>query len=370
MREQTRETTATILTFLSLAIAGAGCDHGGAAGGDGGVRERTGWIRGQVTDVDGVLLADVDVAVNGVSTRSDSRGRFALQALADRELQMTAQSDMYSTAVLPVTVDQGTGAQVQVALKPRRIVKLADAAAGGRVESDDGFALELPGGALLDDQAAAVSGEVEVRYVIIDRPREIAAAPGRMQAMDHSGIEGYGMAEVGFYQNGTRLKLGKLMQMEVPLYEGNTLTEGQEVDVYQMTAEEVRWAQGPRARVQTSKLVVSTAQDEWLSAAAALPATSCMKGKLTVEGGAQAANTTLRAIRTRGLSLIQAETASDGSFCLPVTPDDDWSVSSFFSDGQRSFGLQVDLRSDNAAGMCGGSTGCKDLGQVALPALP
>lgn len=137
-----------------------------------------------------------------------------------------------------------------------------------------------------------------------------------------------------------------------------------------MTAQEVRWVPHARARVQTSKLIVRTAQDEWIGAATALPATSCMKGKLAVASGSRVANTTIRATRVRGLSLIQAETSDDGSFCLPVTPDDDWSVSTFFADGQSSFGLQVDLRSDQAAGMCGGDTGCKNLGEVSLPKLP
>jgi hypothetical protein len=61
-------------------------------------------------------------------------------------------------------------------------------------------------------------------------------------------------------------------------------------------------------------------------------------------------------------------TAADGSFCVPVTPDDDWRVSTYFDDGAEAFGLEVALDSGEAAGVCGGS-GCKQLGDVALPRL-
>ena len=203
---------------------------------------------------------------------------------------------------------------------------------------------------------------------MISHPDEIAAAPGRMQASDQRGIEGYGMVDLGFYQHGQRLALARQMQVEFPLYEGHALAEDQEVEAFQMSAQDARWAEGPRARVRTGKLVVNTQQDEWIAAATALPTTGCVKGHLSA-GGEQAANTTIRAARGRGLSMIQAETAADGSFCLPVTQDDDWRVSSFFSNGRRSFGLRLNLRSDQAAGMCGG-LGCKDVGAVALPELP
>jgi hypothetical protein len=247
------------------------------------------------------------------------------------------------------------------------VLKVLDAAAGGRAEGDDGFALQLPGDALRDESGAPVQGEVEVRYATISQPREVTAAPGRMQANDGKSLDGFGMAEVSFYQRGKRVKLMKDMQVELPMYEGHGLADGAEVDLYQLGAQELRWSQNARGRVKANRVVLSASRDEWIGAAKALPAASCVKGRLGVPGDRRVANTTLRAARGRGLSLVQAETNADGSFCLPVTADDDWRVSTFFADGEESFGLEVELRSDVASGMCGGS-GCKDVGDVTLGA--
>ena len=43
-------------------------------------------------------------------------------------------------------------------------------------------------------------------------------------------------------------------------------------------------------------------------------------------------------------------------------------MTTFYDDGMQSYGLAVDLNSSDAVGMCGG-TGCKSVGDVALPAL-
>ena len=67
--------------------------------------------------------------------------------------------------------------------------------------------------------------------------------------------------------------------------------------------------------------------------------------------------------------MIQAQTGANGEFCLAVTPDDDWSVSSFHDDGADTGGFAVELDSRDAVGMCGGDSGCKDVGEVAIPIL-
>lgn len=355
--------------FLTLvALIAAGCSDDGVSEGDGQGNGTTGVIRGRLTDVEGLPLADVEVSAEGATVRTDVKGRFELRARTGQEVRLAVNSVLYSSAELPVTVSETTPAQVEVAVKARRT--LMASATGGRFESDDGFALELPDDALRDQRGARITGMVEVRYAMINHPRDVTAIPARLQATNQSGLDAYGVAEVGFYQNGARLTLAKPMQVEVPMVEGHGLSDGADVASFQLTEADARWrAAASRGQVRGQKVVVTSASDRWISAAKALPATSCMRGTLGLDGGARLQNTTIRAARSRGLSLIQAETKSDGSFCLPVTPDDDWDVSTYFDDGTTSYALSADLRSDNAAGMCGGDTGCKNLGDVSLPVM-
>ena len=363
--------TTLAASLLSVGLAGAsGSGDDGLPGGARALEQgRTTWVRGRITDVDGAPLAGLEVNADGASARTDEKGRFELAARPNRELRVAVNSELYSGAALAVSASEEAGAQVELAVKPRRTLKVLDAARGGRVESDDGFAVELPAGALVDGAGAMVKGEVEVRYATVNRPREVVAAPGRMQAQDRAGLDGFGMAEVSFYHAGKRVTLSKEMQVELPLYDGHGLGEGVEVDLFAMTEADVRWTQGARGRVQGDRVVLRSSRDQWVGAAKALPAPSCVKGRLALSGARAVANTTVRAARERGLALIQAETHADGSFCMPVTADDDWRVSTFFDDGSESFELAVNLRSDQASGMCGGTTGCKDVGEVTLPSI-
>jgi Carboxypeptidase regulatory-like domain len=332
--------------------------------------EQKATIRGRVTDLGGSPLAGVEVVAAGVKVKTDANGRFELGVAAEKEVRVAVESERYSASALPVTVSKEAAANIELTVKSRSVAMLPDAEKGGRIEGSDGFAVELPEGALRDASGMPVKGEVELRYALVTSADDVTAAPGRMQASDKKGLEGFGMAEVRFYKRGERLTLGKEMTVEVPLHRDHQLKDGDTVDLFEHGREDLRWQASQRASVQGNKAVLRSSRDEWLGAAREQPTDSCVSGRLSAgeDGSAQVANTTIRAARERGLSLIQVETAADGSFCVPVTPDDDWRVSTYFDDGAEAFGLEVALDSAQAAGMCGGS-GCKQLGNVALPRL-
>ncbi|MFT3927506.1 MAG: hypothetical protein QM778_33545 [Myxococcales bacterium] len=330
-------------------------------------------IKGRVTDVTGIPLKDVEVTASGSKGRTDEQGRFEIMVPASKETRLSVESDKYSGAALAVKPQKDVGAQVELSVKERSSVTLSAAEKGGRVEGTDGFALELPAGGLKDASEKAVSGAVEVRYAIVKRASDVSAAPGRMETDNQKGLDGYGIVEVRFYKDGQRVTPIKEMRVEVPLHDEHGLAEGQEVELYGLGKSDTQWKATAKAKVQANKVVVSTMRDDWLGAAQETPVSSCVSGTLGVAapGGGENSklkNTAVRAARARGLSLVQAQTADDGSFCLPVSPDDDWHVTTYYDDSAQSYGLAVDLNSSNAAGMCGGS-GCKNLGEVPLPAL-
>lgn len=326
-------------------------------------------VRGRVTDVYGQALKDVDVVAGNVKSRTDAAGRFEIEVAGGRELRLSVESETYSGATLPVKVDKGA-ANIELSVKSRTALVLKDAAAGGRVAGADGFAVELPGSALRDADDKRVTGEVEVRYALIGNASDVTAAPGRMESEDMEGLDGYGFAEVRFYKSGKRVSLDKEITVEVPMHAAHGLNDGDEVDGYELGVTNSRWRKAAKVSVSEGKARLRTSHDEWLGAAKALPADSCVAGRLGVgkQLDTKATRTAVRAARARGLSLVQAEAGEDGSFCLPVTPNDEWSVSTYYDDGDATFGLRVNVDSKEATGMCGGD-GCKQLGDLTLPRL-
>lgn len=351
------------LLFTMLALAACADDSAGEPPGSTTAKDQ-GIVRGRLSDTSGAALADVEVSAGGSKARTGADGRFELKV--DRgAVRLAVDSDALSAAVLPVKVEREP-ANVEITVKRRKSLTLPDAKPGGRLEGDDGLVVELPAEALVDDLGAVVEGEVELRYALIQSPADVTAAPGRMQAEDSEGLDGYGLAELRFYAAGKRVKLAKEITVELPMHDAHGLAEGDVVNAYALGKQDSRWKGAAQATVSQNKLRMRTSQDEWLGGAKKLPVDSCVSGSLAVSTQKRAANTTIRAARARGLSLIQGETGSDGSFCLPVTPNDDWYVSTFHDDGADSYALSVELNSSDATGMCGGD-GCKSVGDVALP---
>lgn len=323
-------------------------------------------VRGRVTDDKGMPLVGVPVVVGDQEVQTDDKGGFSAVTgdIKGGEVRVAVRSDKYSSAVMPVSAGDDA-ASVEVAVVEKKTLMVAEAMTGGRVEDDSGFAVNLAEASLRKKNGEVVAGPVEIRFAVVDEPEKVTAAPGRMQREDKTGLEGSGIVEVTFFQDGEELTLAEPADIEIPLVDDHGLQDGDEVEMFALGKDDSRWKPAPRAMAQGNKVVVRTDKTDWLGAASPLPDTSCVSGSLTFKQRPAPA-TAVRAARKRGLSLIQAQTLPDGSFCLAVTPDDDWAVSAFIDDGEQAGGFAVDLDSRDAVGMCGGS-GCKDVGEVAIP---
>jgi hypothetical protein len=326
-----------------------------------------GRVHGRVTDVDGKPVANAAVRVGKQSGTTDKAGRFSFDVEGEGELQVAVDSKKYSSGAGPVQVKNGGDTHVELAVKTRTSV-MASVAADGVTAAKDGVTVKVPKGGLVTKNGEPAVGMVEVAYTVVNEPKHITAAPGRMETEAKGALEGYGMVELRFFQGDDELVLSKMATIEVPLGAMAAVDSGKKVAGYKLGTEDARWKSASEVTVQNGKLLLSTASAGWIGAARALPVDSCVSGRLKAKG-AGAANTSIRAARARGLSLVQADTGDDGSFCLPVTPDDDWSVSTYFDDGSATgLGLTVDVVSSDAVGMCGGD-GCKKVGDVDLPVL-
>jgi hypothetical protein len=350
---------------LSLLALAQGCGDDASEAAD----ESGAWVRGRVTDVTGKTLSDVPVMVGDEMVTTDAQGRFEAKVRSDSggEVQVAVESKKYSSGAAPVKVADRQDSHVEVSVKPRDLVTITVASDGVRADGKDGFSVEVPADGLTTKDGGKVQGEVEVLYTVVTESKDVTAAPGRMETDMGDALEGYGLAEVRFYQGDQELVLAKSARFELPLNADVASENGEMVPSYGMARSDKRWQSDGEAKVQDGKLMLES-RAHWVGAARMLPVDSCVSGKL-LAASAAAQRTTIRAARARGLSLVQADTNADGSFCLPVTPNDDWSVSTYYDDGDAGLGLTVDVNSSDAVGMCG-EGGCKSVGDVALPPLP
>jgi hypothetical protein len=361
----------TGLLLAAGALGGCG-DDGGNGGGDGDGEVDAGQtlgpsVHGRVTDVTGKPVTDVPVVVDGTMVQTDAEGRFDVKVRDDAdEVQVAVDSKAYSSGTVPVKVETGADSHVEVSVKARDSVSV-EVAADGITAEKDGLLVKVPADGLRTKGGEPVTGEVEVAYTIVKDPGDVTAAPGRLESDDRVSLEGYGFAEVRFFQGDSELVLTKMAHFEIPMSAEVATENGQKLTSYGLGTGDKRWKSAGEATVQDGKLVLDTDQAAWLGAARALPVDSCVSGRL-LAGGSAALHTTIRAARARGLSLVQADTTADGSFCVPVTPNDDWQVSTYYDDGADGLGLSIPLNSSDATGMCGGD-GCKKVGDVELPAL-
>jgi hypothetical protein len=376
MVSRARRVVLSLVTSLSLIAGACGDSPSNAGDGDGdgdadagtpdaGLPERR--VRGRVTDVTGKAVADVPVVVEGEMVQTDAEGRFDVKVRTDEaEVQVAVDSKSYSSGTMPVKVAGGADSHVEVSVKSRQSV-MATVASDGVSAEKDGVIVKVPADGLRTKSGEEVSGEVEVAVTVVKDPADVTAAPGRLESDDRQSLEGYGFAEVRFFQNDAELVLTKVAHFEIPLSAEIATENGEKVVAYGLGTSDKRWKSAGEATVMDGKLVIETDQAAWLGGARALPIDSCVSGRL-LAGGSAALNTTIRAARGRGLSLVQADTGTDGSFCVPVTPNDDWQVSTYYDDGAAGLGLSIPLNSSDATGMCGGD-GCKQVGDVDLPAL-
>ena len=118
MRQGASRTSASVMIAAIVGAAAAGCEAELAAS-----EPATGWVRGRLTDVAGAPLAELEISVDETRVRSDRLGRFELRTRAGREARLSVQSEMYSATTLPVWVAEESGAQVELTVKPRRVIE-------------------------------------------------------------------------------------------------------------------------------------------------------------------------------------------------------------------------------------------------------
>jgi|GEM_PF-3897868 len=210
-----------IVAALVTALTGCG------GGGGGGSATPTVALSGTIIDVDSSPISGAVVEVNGSTVTTNSSGEFAVTieyaAIPDRVLY-TITKDGYFDFEGGVTPTANNEAMIMIALTEKTLMGTVDGAAGGTV-SDEDLNIDIPAGALVDENGDQVDGDVNVYGAMIspDDPNFSNAMPGGdFQATDDSGDAGsltsFGAMNLGLEdQSGDDVEIDDAVGIEVRL---------------------------------------------------------------------------------------------------------------------------------------------------------
>lgn len=210
-------------------------------------------VLGSVAAPDGSPLAGVTVGSDhpGVQGSTDADGsvriedvpvgvpvalRLSLEGYADRIVRLT----------MPESTEEGF---FQATMRRRNPSSIVDAGDGGTVGGEDGSAVELPAGGLVDSDGDPITGEVDVSLTPVDvSGEEIGAFPGDFAGVSNSGesniLLSFGAMEIAVAKDGQTLDLapGSVATIRIPVYTAGA-SIGDRIDLWTLDEASGIWIQ-------------------------------------------------------------------------------------------------------------------------------
>jgi hypothetical protein len=332
-------------------------------------------IRGLVVDTNGYGIRAVEILVNDVvSAKTDYRGYFQVNDAPTGTVVVKTQNFWYSTAVARIQVDEQAGANLTLTCLPMMYGNLQDAENGGVVTGYDGFSLTLPANSLFTAGNTPVSGQVNVHWVVLNRPADMGAAPGGMLVELDGGeidsLESFGMVDVKFSQNDEALVFQGTAELKIPLASSSTFGDGETVGLYSFDESLGLWKpEGTGTVDATGAIPVFVAQAShfsWWNCDEPLEDKNCIQGVMKKEDGSPGAGLSVNMQGEDYLGNGSTTTALDGSFCIDVKRGSLNTITVWGGDGNGFYsyvqtGIQVaDQPADCSLG------GCTDIGEHVL----
>jgi hypothetical protein len=333
-----------LLVALTFVSTGCGDDKDGKGSGqDAGAKDDAGepglgnsTVIGKVVDTDGREIGGVEVHVAGKKVKTDNRGIFEVKGLDKGTHQVAVVDKGHSGAQMGVKVGDDDTAQLSLTVMPLKSVMMPRAEAGGTVTGDDGVSVTLPKAALKTKAGKPVEGDVEARYVAVNDPKTLPAAPGGMKA-DSQGervdLESFGMVDMRFYQGDELLSLAEEAELVFPLGP-NAFAMGEEIDVWSFDEKTGLWKSEGKGTVDKSeggngKATLKAKHFSWWNADKPLEDTGCITGKLLTAAGDPVPNMQVNVTGVDYLTNLNTTTDAEGSFCLSVKRGSTNRLSSF-----------------------------------------
>ncbi len=293
-------TTSLLLAVASLATFIA-CDTTGQD--DAFDADPKGRISGTVVDVQQAPLADVAVTAQGQTVYTDEDGLYTLEMVEPaQEIMVLFEHDDYSEKVRYTNIVSWETVPANATLKKHDWVRKFNPVFGGSF-SEDGMSIEIPAGAIVDENGNEYTDEVEVSMTYFDPySDELAAAPGDLTALvkaaggnakdvlEEAQLLSFGMVEVQFTsQDRKKLTLGEPVEVEIPISQSGVpdfyqVEEGDEIVLWDWSNGSGAWLEEGSGRVTSDESGNSTYSFSTMSPGGKNPDSpieyTCVEGKV------------------------------------------------------------------------------------------
>ncbi len=320
-----------------------------------------GSVTGRVTTLDGEPIADAVVRVADRTLVTGPDGEYAFDGLTPAELALTARSRGHSAGHVPFTLRDGDALRVDLRLLDAVATPLPDAAAGGRVETDDGVVIDLPADSLFHADGRPVEGPVEVRTALFQQPHTLRAAPGGMLALGPDGafgLESFGMVDVQIEQDGEPVTFQGEARLEIPLSASAAFDEGDAAPLWHFDEQAGAWTLQGEGRVEGGRFVAEVSHFSVWNCDDVLD-TTCIDLVLVDPEGAPVVGVEVVGLGLDYDGLSRGWTDEDGSVELPLRRDSRAMIRGA-SDGPLggAFGFHLEIHTPDELS----SEGCTSLG--------
>jgi cysteine-rich repeat protein len=346
-------------------------------------------VMGLVADVNGNHLPGAIVELGGKQVMSGPDGMFELGELtANPELPLLVTLDGYSSKRARVDVLREQDNFVKVVLAENEVMELADVAKGGEVKSANGVSINLPPGAVVDEDGNTVEGPIEVKIALLNDRDEIAAAPGNMMAqvaasgggdraeMVESPLESFGMVEVNLVASDGRkvnLKGDQEVALRFPLAANHSFKLGDDIPLWHYDEKMNLWNLVGNGVVQDDNtFLANVTHFSWWNADQVLTKT-CVIGRVLDGSGNPVPAAQMSGEGRSYLGNSHAVTGEDGAFCMEARVSSVIELSTSVRFQGSAQALAVRVNTPRAMGSCGQPSSCfmiDDLVAVAVADAP
>lgn len=213
--------------------------------------------KGIVRSAVGTALAGVTVKLLGADTTAttDGQGAVTIPVPTGVPVRLLLSRNGYTRQVVTVnTPDGADSAYFESTMQVREPAQSIAAAAGGELSGKDGARLLLPANALVDENGAAIAGDVDVALTPVDPTTHPFAFPGDYAGVTPGGASGalvsYGTVEFALTAAGAPVNLapGTAATVELPSYatvhpDGSPVAAGDAVALWTLDERTGTWIQ-------------------------------------------------------------------------------------------------------------------------------
>lgn len=220
-------------------------------------------VSGRVTSIDGTERSGISINVLSsgtslTSTTSDLNGGFSVDLAANSDFVLVLTADDYADQVVPVKTPESDGSIfLDITMIVRGRMETFSADTDATFSGADGASVSVTAGSFVDENGAAITGNIDLTITPVDisRPAALAAFPGEFSGVlegsgDDSPIISFGAVEFEFTQNGQPVQLaqGQTANILIPIYidtfqDGMLISVGDSIPLWALNEATGIWEQ-------------------------------------------------------------------------------------------------------------------------------